>query len=333
MFKGLPLFPSQASEAARDVDNLYFYLLAVSVFFAVLIVSVVAIFAVRYRRRKDDEHPAEIHGSLLLEVAWSIIPLLLVSVMFVWGASVFFSMNRPPDNALQVSVVGKRWMWKIQHMTGQREINELHVPVDRSVRLTITSEDVIHSFFVPAFRLKKDAVPGRYNIAWFKATQTGRYHLFCAEYCGTDHSKMIGTVIVMTPAEYQAWLAGGPPPESPVALGQKLFSDFNCTSCHRPDSTGRGPWLANVFGKRIRLVGGGTVLADEDYLRESILNPAAKVVEGYQPIMPTYGGQVSEENLLGLIAYIKSLTPPAPPGVVAPAAAGPNAPAGGTGNP
>jgi cytochrome c oxidase subunit 2 len=325
MFQGLPLFPRQASELARDVDNLYFYLLAVSVFFAVLIVSVLVVFAIRFRRKSDDERPAEIHGSLLLELTWSIIPLGLVAVMFVWGASVFFQMNRPAGDALEVSVVGKRWMWKMQHMTGQREINELHVPVGRAVKLTLTSEDVIHSFYVPEFRMKKDAVPGRYNVAWFRATKTGRFHLFCAEYCGTDHSRMIGWIVVMEPAEYQSWLAGGPAPENPVVAGQRLFSELNCVSCHRPDSTGRGPWLGGLFGRKVALVNGETVLADEDYLRESILNPAAKVVTGYQPIMPTYGGQISEENLLMLIAYVKSLTPPTPPGVVSSTPDGPEA--------
>ena len=232
--------------------------------------------------------------------------------MFVWGAQVFFHMNRPPDDSMHVSVVGKRWMWKLQHPTGQREINELHVPVGRPVELTITSEDTIHSFFIPAFRMKKDAVPGRYNTAWFQATKTGTYHLFCAEYCGTEHSTMIGRVVVMEPDEYQTWLAGGPVPESPVKAGERLFVEMNCATCHRIDSPGRGPILHGIFGKPVKLVGGETVIADAAYLRESILNPAAKVAAGYQPVMPTYQGQVSEESLLSLIAYIQSL--PAPVG-------------------
>jgi cytochrome c oxidase subunit 2 len=212
---------------------------------------------------------------------------------------------------MTVSVVGKRWMWKLQHPTGQREINELHVPVGRAVKLVITSEDAIHSFFVPAFRIKKDAVPGRYNVAWFRATKTGTYHLFCAEYCGTEHSKMIGKVVVLEPGEYQTWLAGGPPPESPVAAGEKLFTELNCVTCHRPDSAGRGPVLEGIFGRQVRLASGDTVVADEAYVRESIVNPAARVVAGYQPVMPTFQGLVSEEQLIALVAYIESLQVPA----------------------
>jgi cytochrome c oxidase subunit 2 len=219
-------------------------------------------------------------------------------------------MNRPPDDAMTVSVVGKRWMWKLQHPTGQREINELHVPLGRAVKLVITSEDTIHSFFVPAFRIKKDAVPGRYNVAWFRATRTGTFHLFCAEYCGTEHSKMIGKVVVMEPEDYQTWLAGGPPPESPVVAGEKLFTELNCVTCHRPDSAGRGPLLEGIFGRPVKLASGDTVVADEAYVRESIVNPAARVVAGYQPVMPTYLGQVTEEQLISLVAYIESLQVP-----------------------
>jgi cytochrome c oxidase subunit 2 len=211
---------------------------------------------------------------------------------------------------MTVSVVGKRWMWKLQHPTGQREINELHVPVGRAVKLVITSEDTIHSFFVPAFRIKKDAVPGRYNMAWFRATKTGSYHLFCAEYCGTEHSRMIGRVVVMEPEEYQVWLAGGPTPESPVLQGERLFTELNCITCHRPDSAGRGPVLNGIFGRPVGLATGERVTADEGYVRESILIPAAKVVAGYQPVMPTFQGQVSEEQLIALIAYIQSLQVP-----------------------
>jgi cytochrome c oxidase subunit 2 len=314
MWSGFPLFPEQASTLAPQVDLLYLFLVTVSVVFSLGIAIVLVIFAVRYRRRSDSERPEEIHGSLLLELAWSVVPFLITIVMFVWGAIVFFAMNRPPDNAIEIHVVGKRWMWKLQHMTGQREINELHVPAGRPIKLTLTSEDVIHSFFVPAFRMKKDAVPGRYNVTWFQATKPGRYHLFCAEYCGTQHSRMIGQVVVMEPADFQTWLQGGPAPTSPVEAGKKLFSELNCATCHRPDSQGRGPVLDGLAGGTVRLVGGGTATADEAYLRESIMVPAAKIVEGYQPIMPTYQGQVSEEAVLQLIAYIQSLKGPQAPG-------------------
>ena len=306
----MPLLPERASSIAGEVDALFFFIVAVTVFFTVAVSIAAVYFAVKYRRRSDADRPAEIHGSLVLEITWTVIPLLIVVVMFVWGAKVFFHMNRPPDDAMTVSVVGKRWMWKLQHPTGQREINELHVPKGRAVKLVITSEDAIHSFFVPAFRIKKDAVPGRYNVAWFRATKTGTFHLFCAEYCGTEHSKMIGRVVVMEPEAYQTWLAGGPPPESPVAAGEKLFTELNCVTCHRPDSAGRGPVLEGIFGRPIKLASGDTVVADEAYVRESIVNPAARVVAGYQPVMPTYLGQVSEEQLISLVAYIESLQVP-----------------------
>jgi cytochrome c oxidase subunit II len=314
-----PLLPERASSFAGEVDALFYFIVAVTIFFTVAVSIALLYFAVKYRRRSEADRPAEIHGSLALELTWTLIPLAIVVVMFVWGAKVFFHMNRPPDDAMTVSVVGKRWMWKLQHPTGHREINELHVPRGRAVRLVITSEDAIHSFFVPAFRIKKDAVPGRYNTAWFRATRTGTYHLFCAEYCGTEHSKMIGRVVVLEPEAYQAWLAGGPPPESPVAAGEKLFTELNCITCHRPDDAGRGPVLVGIFGRPVRLATGDTVVADEAYLRESIVNPAARVVAGYQPVMPTYQGQVSEEQLIALIAYIESLqvpgeAAPAPPG-------------------
>jgi len=303
----LPLFPDQASTMASRVDNLYFYLLAVSVFFSLLIALLVIFFAIRYRRRSESELPVGVEGSLKLEIAWTVIPLLIALSFFFWGARIFFAMNRPPNDALQVYVVGKQWMWKIQHQDGQREINELHVPVGRAVRLTMTSEDVIHDFFVPAFRVKKDVVPGRYTSLWFTATQPGRYHLFCSQYCGTKHSAMIGWVEVMEPSAFQAWLAGGSASESLASTGAKLFAQHACNTCHRPDSLARGPNLEGLFGKQVKLSDGRTIVADEAYIRESILNPAAKIVEGYQPIMPTFQGLIDEEGILQLTAYIKSL--------------------------
>jgi cytochrome c oxidase subunit 2 len=223
--------------------------------------------------------------------------------------------------------VGKRWMWKVQHVTGQREINELHVPVGVPIKLNLASEDVIHSFYVPAFRIKKDAVPGRYNVTWFQASKPGRYHLFCAEYCGTQHSGMIGWIHAMEPAQFQAWLAGGAAGVSLAAAGEKLFEELACGTCHRAGSQSRGPALEGVFGKQVRLASGQTVIADEDYLREAILTPSARIVAGYQPVMPTYQGLVSEESLLQLIAYLQSLAAPARG--QAPAASG----AGGVGRP
>jgi len=306
MFSNLPLFPPQASTMAVRVDALYFYLIAVSAFFTVLIATLVVVFSLRYRRRSDDERPAAIHGSTALELTWTIIPFIIAMTFFFWGASVYVSMARPPDNALEMFAVGKQWMWKIQHLEGRREINELHVPIGRPIKLTMTSEDVIHSFYVPAFRVKQDVLPGRYTTLWFEATQVGTFHLFCAEYCGTEHSKMIGRVVVMEPADYEAWLAGGQPGQSAVSAGQGLFEKLGCITCHRGGDS-RGPLLAGLAGKNVALQNGETVLADDGYLRESILHPEAKVVAGFQPIMPTFKGLVSEEGLMQLIAYIKTL--------------------------
>jgi len=216
-------------------------------------------------------------------------------------------MYRAPNEALDIYVVAKQWMWKFQHLDGQREINELHIPVGQRVKVTLTTEDVIHSFFVPAFRIKMDVVPGKYSTIWFEATKPGRYHLFCAEYCGTNHSGMIGWIDVMEPSEYQSWLAGGAAEGSLASSGEKLFQQLACITCHRSDAQGRGPVLEGLFGKQVQLQAGGKVVADESYLRESILNPRAKVVAGFQPIMPTFQGQVSEEQVLQLIAYIKSI--------------------------
>ncbi len=305
MFSNLPLFPEQASTMAQRVDALYYFLLSVSGFFAVLIAVLVIVFAVRFRRRSPDERPAPIHGSLGLELFWTLIPFSLAMIMFFWGASVYVSLRRPPADALSVFVVGKQWMWKLQHLEGRREINELHVPTGRAVKLTMTSEDVIHSFFVPAFRVKQDVIPGRYTTAWFEATKTGTYHLFCAEYCGTEHSGMIGHVTVMEPAEYQAWLSGGAGSGSMASKGASLFEQLGCITCHRGTPDARGPQLAGLFGKPVQLQSGETVIADETYLRESILNPQAKIVAGFQPIMPTFKGLVSEEGIMQLIAYIK----------------------------
>lgn len=304
----LPLFPVQASTIAPRVDHLLYYLLAVTAVFTLGIFFSIFYFAIRYRRRSESEVPAPVHGALSLEVVWTVIPFGLTMIMFVWGASVFFNVSRPPDNAQQIYVVGKRWMWKLQHMEGQREINELHIPVGQAVKLTMTSEDVIHSFFVPAFRTKADVLPGRYTTTWFQPTRPGKYHLFCAQYCGTKHSAMIGWVYVMEPQAYQQWLSGGTT-GSLASSGEKLFQDLACANCHHPDGQGRCPSLRNLYGSQVQLSDGHALKADEAYIRESILNPSAKVVAGFQPIMPTFQGLVTEEGVLQLIEYIKSLTP------------------------
>jgi len=293
---------------ASRVDALYFFLVGLTIFFSLLIAGLIVYFAVKYRRRAPHAVGERQHGNMmLLEITWTVVPLAITMVIFVWGASVYFAMATPPPETLNIYVVGKQWMWKFQHLDGQREINELHVPVGRNVKLITTSEDVIHDLFFPAFRVKVDVLPGRYVNLWFHATTPGRYHLFCAEYCGTRHSGMIGDVIVMEANEYQEWLSGGAAEGSLASAGGKLFTDLACNSCHRPDSTGRGPVLNGLFGKTVVTQAGEMVVADEAYIRESILNPSAKITAGYQPIMPTFQGLVSEEGLLQLIEYVKSL--------------------------
>src|SRR4051812_9827491 len=303
----MPLFPEAASTMASRVDGLYFFLVGLTAFFTILIAVLIAVFMVKYKRRSPNEIGARIHGAMALEIIWSVIPLLICMGIFVWATDIFLAMSRPPAETMNIYVVGKQWMWKFQHLDGQREINELHVPVGRRVKLIMTSEDVIHDVFVPAFRMKADVIPGRYTHIWFQATKAGRYHLFCAEYCGTRHSGMIGEVIVMEPSEFQTWLSGGAPEGSLASAGAKLFQDLACNTCHRPDAQGRGPVLDGLFGKPQMLQSGDTIVVDEAYVRESILMPAAKITAGFQPIMPAFQGLVTEEQLLELIEYVKSL--------------------------
>jgi len=304
------LMPERASTMAGQVDTLFLALIAVTVF-SLLIAGLLLRFMVVYRRRSPDYVPPRLHVPLWLEATWSIVPLGITMIAFFWGARIFAALVEPPADSLEAFVVGRQWMWKIQHLEGRREIDELHVPIGRPVKLTMTSEDVIHSFYVPAFRVKQDAVPGRYSTVWFEATTPGTYHLFCAEYCGTLHSGMIGRVVAMEPAEYQAWLSGtaegGAPPVSVAELGAELFQSQGCASCHRAGDTQRGPHLEGLFGRTVPLAGGGTAVADERYLRDSILDSSKQVVEGFQPIMPTYRGLLTEEQVLQLIAYIKGL--------------------------
>jgi len=303
-----PLFPEQASTVAGQVDALYFLLLGLSLFFSLVVFSLVVFFTIRYRRRSSDDKPKQIHGSIPLELAWTIIPLFMAIGVFTLGADVFFRIKRAPADPLDVYVVGKQWMWKIQHAAGKREINELHVPLGQPVRLTMTSEDVIHDFFIPAFRVKQDVIPGRYTTLWFEANKAGEFQIFCAEYCGTQHSGMVGKVIVMEPIAYHDWLTGGGGGESLVEAGARQFQQLGCETCHKTGDTGRGPSLIEVFNKPVKLTSGEEVLVDEAYVRESILQPKAQVVAGFEAIMPIYEGQISEETILQLITYVKSLT-------------------------
>ncbi len=292
---------------ARNVDALYIFLLIVTGMMTLLVFSFLIFFAARYRHRAG-VRAEQIEGSTALEITWSTIPFLIFMVIFAWGAVVYFKERTPPADAAEIYVVAKQWMWKVEHAEGQREINELHVPVGRDVKLIMTSQDVIHSFFIPAFRIKQDVLPGRYTVEWFRATKPGVYHLFCAEYCGTQHSGMVGSIVVMEPAQYEAWMNGGS--TGPLsATGEKIFAELGCVTCHRTDTQGRGPNLQGIFGKPVQLEDGRTVTADENYVRECILDPGAKRVKGFQPIMPTFQGLVTEEQVNALVAYIKSISP------------------------
>jgi cytochrome c oxidase subunit 2 len=303
------LAPEQASTVAPHVDGLYWFLVGMTVFFAGLIFILILYFAIKYRRRPGNLRPQHLPAYTWLEVTWILIPLALTMVVFVWGAKLYaMVMLSAPANALEVYAIGKQWMWQFQHPGGQREIDELHVPLGHPVKMTMASQDVIHSFYVPAFRIKLDVIPGRYMTVWFEASKPGVYHLFCAEYCGTAHAGMRGRVVVLPPAQYQEWLRSNRVAEPMSSAGARLFQQLGCTTCHAEGSV--APALVGVFGSWVALANGDKVLADESYLRESILNPRARIVAGYAPIMPTFQGQLSEDELAQLVSYIKSLGQP-----------------------
>ena len=265
-------------------------------------------FLFKYRRgRKADRRPVEL-PEIRIELAWTIIPLVIFTGLFAWGADVYWTIERPPPDAMEINVVGKQWMWKIEHPEGNREIDELHVPLGRTIKLTLASQDVIHSFFLPEFRIKQDVVPGRYSTLWFKADKLGTYHLFCSEYCGTHHSAMIGSVIVMKPDAYEKWLAQGAPGPTLAQDGEQLFREYGCTGCHVNSTTVHAPPLTGVFGRPVPLQDGRIVTADEAYIRDSILLPAKDIVAGYTNDMPSFQGHLSEDDLVKLIAYIRSLS-------------------------
>jgi cytochrome c oxidase subunit 2 len=304
----LPFYPEQASNFAPSVDGLMTFLILVSVGFSVLITAAIVFCFFKFHRKSKNEIGVPIHGDLRLEATWIVVPALLALAMFSWGAVVYVDYRHAPQDTLDVYVIGKQWMWKVQQPNGRREINELHVPTGRDIKLILASEDVIHDFFVPAFRVKMDVVPGHYNTMWFRPTKPGRYHFFCSQYCGTNHAVMGGWVTVMDPSDYAAWLSGSTGGEvDPVVAGEKLFVEKACATCHLGNGTGRAPSLNGVFGGTVRLADGSTVTADEGYIRESILDPQAKIVAGYQPLMPLFQGQLTEEQILSLTAYIKSL--------------------------
>ena len=319
MYNDFPLWPERASTMAGQVDTLFIALCIITGAVSLLVWAVIFFFAIKYRRRPENELAQDYEPPAILEVGWIVLPTLIFLGIFLWGAWLYFQEQRVPANALEVYATARQWMWKFEHAGGQREINTLHVPVGRTVRITMASEDVIHSLYFPAFRVKTDVLPNRYRTMWFQATKTGRFHIFCAEYCGTNHSAMIGWVEVMDATAYQRWLAGGVE-GSMASQGEGLFQKYACNTCHTNDATGRGPVLAGLYGKTVTLNDGRTVVADENYIRESILNPQAKIVLGFGPIMPTFQGQVNEEDLLKLLAYVRSLGVSQPVGVPAPAA-------------
>jgi cytochrome c oxidase subunit 2 len=312
----LPLVPPQASDWAGPIDALFWTLNLLTIAFTALVAILVIALAIRYRRGNPVDRSNPVHTSHVLELSWSIGPMFLGLAMFVWAAKLYAGMyGNPPADAQDVYVIGKQWMWHLQHTNGIRENNEMHIPVGKPIKMVMISQDVIHSFFVPAFRIKRDVIPGRFTSFWFTPTRAGKYHLLCAEYCGTDHSEMTGYVYVMEPAEYQTWLETKgartqdtqPAPTTMVEAGKALYEQYGCGDCHDPEGMNRGPILAGVFNTRVRTRDGGSVLADESYLRKSILEPSEEIADQYQQVMPSYKGQLSEEQVVSVIEYIKSM--------------------------
>ena len=300
------LFPAEASTIAPYMDALYFFLLLITVIGLVLVGALVFGFSIRYRRQRSPV-ATQVEGSTLLEATWTIIPLALFLVCFVWGAVLYFRIYNPPANSMNIYIVGKQWMWKAEHPGGQHEINSLHVPTGRPVQLTMISQDVFHSFSIPDFRVKREVVPGRYSTVWFNATTPGTYHLFCTQYCGTQHSGMIGEIVALTPEDYEKWTQQSTSGMSLAQNGERLFASMGCNACHNGTAAARGPSLAGVFGSHLTLSNGSQVLVNEAYLRDAILNPSQHVTAGYAPIMPTYQGQISEDGLIDLVEYIRNL--------------------------
>lgn len=305
----LPFFPTEASTSAQHVDALYLTLVVFSCFIMLLVFGPMIYFLFKYRKgSKADRTPMKV-STMKVEITWTVIPLILSMGLFAWGAKTYLDLEQPPPAGLEVNVVGKQWMWKFQHQEGNREINELHVPLGRIIKVTIASQDVIHSLYFPAFRLKQDAVPGRYTTEWFKPTKTGTFHLFCAEYCGTNHSEMVGKLIVMRPEQYEAWLGTQVTGQLSLARqGAQLFRDLGCSGCHMGSKSIRCPPLEGIYGKAVPLASGQVVIADDQYIHDSILLPKSQVVAGYQPVMPSFDGHITEDQVFELVAYIKSLS-------------------------
>ncbi|HEY6923149.1 MAG TPA: cytochrome c oxidase subunit II [Steroidobacteraceae bacterium] len=303
------LFMPEASSLARPIDVLFWSMVILCGAVALGVFAAMIFFCVRYRRGSSADRTGAHQQSLGVEITWTLVPFALFMGVFLWSLVLFAQAHTPPTNAQTLYIVAKQWMWKVQHPAGQREINTLHVPLGQPVRLTMTSQDVIHSFYIPAFRVKQDVLPGRYTQLWFTATKLGSFPLACAEYCGLDHSRMGGTVVVNTPADYSAWLANHQTATSLAARGAAVFRYAGCSGCHGPEASVHAPDLGGLYGRPVHLSDGSSVVADEHYLHDSILLPKAQTVAGYAPIMPAYSGQLSEEDVIALIDYIKSLSP------------------------
>jgi cytochrome c oxidase subunit 2 len=308
----IPFWKPGLSPYGGDVDLLLAGLLLASTLVLGFLFFLLLLFCVRYRAGNPVDRGNQDPKSWHWEVGWTSASLVIFLLLFVWGASVFLEIHRTPQGELSVFVVAKQWMWKVQHSGGQAEINSLHMPVNRPVRLVMASQDVIHSFFIPALRLKHDVVPGRYQSLEIEAVTAGHYHLFCAEYCGTDHSGMIGEIVAMEPADYAKWLNDQAPANSLAREGDALFREFGCSGCHGANGNVHAPPLEGLYGKPVPLADGSIVTADDKYIRDSILLPRSQVAAGYQPLMPSFEGRVSEDQLLRLVVYIKSLADHAP---------------------
>lgn len=305
------MMPEAASTIAGQVDNITYFIMLVSIFFFVLIMAAIIVFAIKFKKQSDRDVTSLNHTNHKLEVIWTVIPSILLAIMFVWGFRVYMTMSIPPKDALEIKVTGQKWFWTFGYPNGYVSSNKMVVPVNTPVKALISSQDVLHSMFVPAFRTKMDALPNRYTVTWFEATKTGTFPLYCTEYCGTSHSNMIAEVEVMTKADYEGWLleSGGPAEGQSMAdYGESIYKKYSCNTCHSLDGSAmNGPSWKGLWGKTREFNEADSVVADENYIRESILEPQAKMVKGYLPIMPSYQGILRDKEIEGLIEYIKTV--------------------------
>ena len=303
----LALWPASASASAATTDHLILAFTVLTILLTAPVFIGITWFAIYYREGRQVNRENREGRSNLLELSWMLIPFLLTLFFFVWGASLYNTHQNPPADAIEISAIGRQWMWKFQHPGGQAEINDLHVPVGQPILINMISQDVIHGLYIPALRIQYETLPGRYTQLWFKANRPGVYRIFCAEYCGTDHSNMDGLLTVMEPAAYAHWLTEAGSDQSLASSGKALFASYGCSGCHGEGSTARAPSLLGVYGRPVPLETGGTTIADDSYIRDKILNPNTNKIAGYKQIMPSFRGLIPEDDLLRLIAYIKSL--------------------------